>query len=372
MRILYVCNDVAYFNRHRLWLAEAAMRRGATVEIAAGGFETSPRDSSGIHALDIERHRFDIVRDIALMRSIAHLARDLRSEVVHLITIKPVLYGALGLMRVPGVHRIVATFPGLGRVFADGKISRKAVLRRAIVERGLKYGLAPSRVRTVFETEADRDTLIKAGVVSAEHSRHIPGAGVDVRDFNPHPLPDGPLRVFFAGRLLRSKGLHVLLAAARMLRDRGTPVTVTVAGIAEQDHPDTLTPEDIASLKHSPYVDFRGEVAPQGMPALLRECHVLVLPTLYQEGVPRILIEAAATGRPAIVSDIPGCRAIIKHNVNGLVLSAVDPALVANAISRLDENRDVLAALAAASVDGFVAGRFATTHVEAETLELYE
>lgn len=139
--------------------------------LATGGLsaEAAAADPEVI-ALDVERHRFDLRRDAALARSVRGITARLRPDVVHLITVKPVLFGALGLLGEACPRRIVATVPGLGRVFDPAQNSPKARLRRALVCKGLSLGLSPERVRAVFETEADSSQLLSFGVLACSTS----------------------------------------------------------------------------------------------------------------------------------------------------------------------------------------------------------
>ncbi len=144
MRVLYVCNDLAYFDAHRAMLADAARQAGWEVHVASGGIER-PELRPEIAPLEVTRHSFSPRADIRLAGEIARLARRVDADVVHLITIKPILFGAIGLRLASGRARVVATFPGLGRVFDRQETSAKARLRRMLVAAGLRFGLAPGR-----------------------------------------------------------------------------------------------------------------------------------------------------------------------------------------------------------------------------------
>lgn len=372
MRILYVCNDGEYFAAHRLWLAQEARRRGAQVTVATGGrFELAQPAGESTLPLVIDRHRADLKGDLALARTVRRLAREERADVVHLITIKPILIGALAMLFVRRPARIVATFPGLGRVFDKSERSLKARLRRGLVIAGLKLGLAPRRVLAIFETEADRQTLLRHGVIAADRAHHIAGAGVDLSIYRPAPLPPGPCRLLFAGRLLKAKGVMAVVEAARLCAARGEPVEFVIAGQSQPGDPDALTPDEMEALASCPQLSFPGSVPSHDMPALLASVHAVVLPTSYQEGVPRILIEAGAVGRPAIVSDNAGCRAFVNDGETGFVLTTASGSEIADVASRIARDPDMLARMAALAQKRVMAGGFDQEKVAERTLALY-
>lgn len=372
MRILYVCNDGEYFAAHRLWLAQEARRRGAHVTVATGGrHDLAQPAGEKTLPLVIDRHRADLRGDIALARAVRRLATEERADVVHLITIKPILFGALGLLGSQAPTRIVATFPGLGRIFDLADASPKARLRRWLVAKALKAGLASGRARAIFETQADRDMLVRLGVLPGERAIHIPGAGVDPRMFPLTPPPAGPFTVLFAGRLLRAKGVPLLVEAARIARGKGADFEVLIAGAPQEGDPDGLSPAEMAAIKGGGSVRYLGVVPGGEMPALLARAHAVALPTAYPEGVPRILIEAAAMGRMAITSGHPGCRALVEHDRSGVILEELTPEALAAALSGLAADRARVERLCAGAHRRFEEGGFAQQAVAAATLALY-
>ncbi|MCX7326413.1 MAG: glycosyltransferase, partial [Hyphomicrobiales bacterium] len=355
MRVLYVCNDHAYFEAHRRPLANAAAAIGAKVTLATGHILPSeqvdsqtasdgvPNSSLSIIPLDVERYRFDLKRDIRLAFDIRAAAKASRADVVHLLTLKPIVFGTLGLLFAVGPTRVIATFPGLGRVFDRGDHAFRARLRRLLVLIGLRIGLAPARVHAIFETPDDRSLLTGLGIVPADRTSHISGAGVDPGLFAAAPLQDGPFRLLYAGRILRAKGVAVLAETAAWLHARNCPVEILIAGDSTEADPDALSEAELDALHNAPGVTCLGLVPANEMPALLAAVHAVVLPSRYQEGIPRILIEAAAVGRPAIVSDNPGCAAIIADGVNGFILSEVTAAALGAAVQALASDHTRLA-----------------------------
>jgi|GEM_PF-2027958 len=375
MRILYACNDLDYWLAHRAGLAERMERRGAEVAVLCGVppqslAQTPPPDRVRLFA--IERQALDPARDAAMAARIVAAARSFRADVVHLITLKPILFGGAALrVGMPGLPRMVATFAGLGRVFADDPPGR----RQRLVMRGLRLSLGASRTIAAFENPSDRERLVAAGVLPQRRTAVVRGAGFDPAQFPPAPMPPGPaagmpLRCLFAGRLLRTKGVDTVIDAAKHLAAQGVNVRIAMAGSAGGD-PDAVPPDDLAALHRSGLIDLLGEVPPQAMAAAFAAHHVLLLPTRYPEGSPRVLTEAAGVGRPAIVSNHPGCTAFVRDGIDGIVLPSTDGPALAQAIRSLAEAPARLAAMGASAQARALQGGFTIDAVAEAYARLY-
>lgn len=353
MRILYVCNDLDYWHAHREGLARRMRARGAEVSVLCGVPPDTPRAQEaddGLIRFRLERQALDPRRDVAMALRILDTARRTNADVVHLITLKPILFGGAALRgRLPGLRRTVATFAGLGRVFAAVPPDR----RQRIVMRGLRYALGDPRAIAAFENAADRDRLVTAGTVPARRAAVIRGAGFDPAQFPPCPLPPGPapgapLRCLFAGRLLRSKGVDAIVDAARRLAAASVNARIAIAGRSGDDA-DAVPEAELAALAAAGLIDFLGDVAQAEMAATLAAHHLLLMPTRYPEGSPRVLTEAASVGRPAIVSDHAGCTAFVRDGRDGIVLPTPDGRAIAAAIASLAAAPERLAAMAASA-----------------------
>ncbi|MBR1226367.1 glycosyltransferase [Bradyrhizobium sp. AUGA SZCCT0176] len=202
----------------------------------------------------------------------------------------------------------------------------------------------PDCVHFTFETKHDCDFWAERGIANDKNSSLIDGAGVEPDLLYPLETPrtGPPTKILFASRLLKSKGLSAFLMAARDLAHR-PDVEFIVAGLPDDHDPDAIPHSDLEQMKE---IRFLGHV--RDMPDLLRQCDVVCLPTRYGEGIPRILIEAAATGLASIVSSHPGCREAVEDGVTGQILSATTDAEtrrdLSGAIVRYLESPSLLAA----------------------------
>lgn len=373
MRILYVCHDLDYWLAHRAGLDERMRRRGAEVRVICGAPPASfPRGPGpgGIGLFPLKRQALAPKQDLALGARVLAAAERFRADAVHLITLKPILFGGAALRFGRG-RRVVATFPGLGRVFADDPPGR----RQRLVTRGLRLALNGPQAIAAFENPGDRDRMVAAGVVPAPRAVVIPGAGVDPAEFPPWAMPPGPapglpLRCLFAGRLLRAKGVDAVIDAARRLALQGANARIAIAGRAGDD-PDAIPAVELSALAASGLIDVIGAVPPSAMAATLGRHHLLLLPTRYAEGSPRILSEAASVGRPAIVSDHPGCTSLVRDGIEGVVLASPDGASLAEAIARLADAPERLAAMGRAAQARMVEAGFTMDAVADAYARLY-
>ena len=319
-----VCNDGDYFLRHRLSVVTYLSSIGADVRVIAGGraIEASRIQGWKYTQVRIERFKFAPISDLTLMVHTARSIRDLRPDAIHLITLKPMIFSGIVAVASRLFHgfpkRILITLPGLGRMMSRTKRPGE---RRYVVSTALtllmSWILARfDSVHFTFETRHDFDFWAQRGIANNDNSSVIDGAGVDPNLFYPSKAArnNSKIRVIFASRTLKSKGLNIFLQAAHQLRDH-VGVEFLVAGVADDRDPDAIPSEFLAKLSD---IHFLGHV--EDMAPLLRECDIVCLPTRYGEGVPRILIEAAATGLASIVSSHPGCLEAVEDGVTGRVL----------------------------------------------------
>jgi glycosyltransferase involved in cell wall biosynthesis len=334
---LVICNDGDYFLRHRLFVVDRLVSMGHDVTVLTGGNPIRADLVVGWHYqhVPVERFRFAPYRDFALMLHSAKVISYLKPDAIHLITLKAAVFSGLAsvIVRVfSGYPRtILITLPGLGRIFTSPKDprKRKRPFAAALTLSALRLIAKCSAAQFSFETWHDCEFFESRGIVNQKNSAVIEGAGVDTNQFRPSTAGVRHIkkRILFAGRLLKSKGLGVFLATARELSGRDD-VEFLVAGTSDDKDPDSLSSEDLAQLS---YVRFLGMI--EDMPNLLRDCDVVCLPTRYGEGIPRILIEAAATGLASIASNHPGCQTIVVEGETGQILHGRSDAEMARELS---------------------------------------
>lgn len=323
-RVLVICNDSDYFLRHRLSVVTHLSSIGVEAVVMAGGVPIAASRIDGwsyVH-IPIERFRFAPFGDAALMIEAARTIRRLRPSAVHLITLKPAIFCGFIAIVSRLFHgypeRILITLPGLGRMLSVPKApgERRYPVANFLTRMALQLLARSRHVHFTFETQHDYAFWTAWEVATPQNAAVIDGVGVDPALFHPAPIPrtEGKTRVLFASRLLKSKGLNAFLMMAKQLAGR-PDLEFIVAGMSGDKDPDAISPQRLGQLDD---IRFLGEV--DNMPDLLRECDIVCLPTRYGEGIPRILIEAAATGLAAIASDHPGCREAVEDGITGEIV----------------------------------------------------
>ncbi|MCG7324038.1 glycosyltransferase family 4 protein [Achromobacter sp. ACRQX] len=334
--LLFVVNNPAFFMSHRVPVALAAQKAGYDVHVATmDGPAVADIQALGMthHAIPMTRSGKHPLQELGTLLALVRLFRRLRPDVVHLVTIKPVLYGGIAarIARVPGM---VAAISGLGFVFLSNSLKMRLV--RAVVARLYRVALGHPNSRVIFQNANDRDLLKSLGAVREDQVVIIRGAGVDLDAYRSTPEPPAPpVVVTTVARLLRDKGVQEFVQAAKLLRERGVPVTMQLVGGLDAGNPTSATQADVDAWQQDGCVQALGERS--DVAALYAAAHIAVLPS-YREGLPKSLIEAAACGRAVVTTDVPGCRDAIEPNVTGLLVPVRDAAALADAIARLAQD----------------------------------
>jgi glycosyltransferase involved in cell wall biosynthesis len=305
------------------------------------------------------------LRDLKLAVSLAGLYRQLKPAIVHHVTIKPVLYGGAAA-RWAGVPGIIHAIPGLGYLFTREERGLQFV--RQFVGAGYRYVLGTRRALAIFQNEVDLRHFVDAGWITPDRAVLIPGSGVDVSRYLPTPEPEGPVTFVLPARILREKGVHEFAMAATLLRRAGSASKFVLAGGLDPENPGALSRREVEDLCAEHGLEWLGHV--EGMPQLLAGCHVVCLPS-YREGMPKALLEACAAGRPVITTDVPGCRAVVRHSVNGLLVPARDAAALASAMQQLEADGEGRQRFGAAGRARAV-NEFNESLVVQRTMDLYE
>jgi glycosyltransferase involved in cell wall biosynthesis len=333
MRLLIVVNYAEFFLSHRLGVALEARRRGFDVHIAGQDGPRVPEvRANGLpfHVLPRMRGPGSPLREAGTVIALTRLYRRVRPDLVHHVSIKPVLYGTLAA-RAARVPAVVNAISGLGSVFvASGPSAR---LRRSLVEAGYALALRHPRMRTIVQNTDDWTFLAKVARQPEETLRLIAGSGVDVNLFRPVPEARvGPALVVLPARMLGDKGVREFVAAARLLRADGHHARFALVGGTDPDNPSAVLEAEIRDWVAEGAVEWWGHR--DDMVDVYAAAHVVCLPS-YREGLSKALIEACASGRPIVTTDVPGCRDVVQDGVNGLLVPARNAPSLARALARL-------------------------------------
>ena len=338
-----------------MWIGAAST--GCESQLKREGFHFNP--------IPFTRSGRNVAQEMATIRAIVRLLRSAKPDLIHNVTIKPVLYGSL-VARILHSPATVNAISGMGYVFiAPGLKGRIARIPINLVYR---VALAGSRTRVIFQNPDDIESFISNGLVEEKKIALIRGSGVDVQKFVPAPEPPGIPVVMLASRLLKDKGVIEFIEAARLLRDWKVSCRVVLVGDPDPGNPASISEKELLSWEEQGWIEWWGHKTE--MERVLPLASIIVLPS-YREGLPKVLLEAAAVGRPIVATDVPGCREIVKDGENGLLVSPRDGSSLAYAIRRLVENPEERARMGSVGREMAV-NEFRTEKVVRRTLSVYE
>lgn len=331
-KIIFVVNAPEFFLSHRLPIALAARDEGYEVHVAtADGDSVREIRRQGLthHTVAIARSGQNPFAELGSIIGLYRLFRELKPDLVHLITIKPVLYGGIAA-RLAGVSAVVAAVSGLGTVFVAQSGAARA--RRALVSWLYRMAFSQRRLAVVFQNPDDRDGLLAIGAFEKDQARMIRGSGVNLFNYSFVPEPEGTPVVVMAARLLRDKGTYEFVEAARLLKSRGVEVVMRLIGAPDPGNPTSVTRAELDGWAAEGVVEvlgYRSDIANQYAAA-----NIVCLPS-YREGLPKALVEAAACGRAVVTTDVPGCRDAIELGVSGVLVPVKSAPELADALEAL-------------------------------------
>ncbi len=369
-KILIFVNVDWYFCLHWINRANELRKRGYVVHIVTNfgtSFVRKKMEDAGYHCHHIHLQRKTIHPFSFLKNMVAFfiLMMKIRPHLIHCVTIKPNLIGGMcgKIFNIP----TIMTVTGLGGAFSTASSKNRWI--RFFVSQLYQYAASGDANRIVFENSEDPLLFRQLRIGKLSHQVIIKGAGVDIDSFSYRSTFPADNILLFAARLLKDKGLDDLIVACSILKLEGYAVRLRVAGILDEDNANAISKEHMERLKQIFEFEWLGQR--KDMPQLIANADLIVLPTVYGEGVPRILIEASATGRPVVATNVVGCREIVKHGYNGILVPPRCPKALAAAIKKIFKNHNLQKNM---GIKGrlLVEKQFADQHVIDATLALYD
>lgn len=337
-KLLYVVNIPRFFVSHRLTLALAAKQAGFEVHVATADHDSENVQriiDSGLpfHPLPLSQHGTSPLEELKTLNAIRKLYGTLKPDLIHHVSIKPVIYGGIAA-KLTRRKAVVNAMSGLGYVFIGKGL--KPNLLRFLTRPAFKVAMAGKNTRMIFQNPDDRQLFIDRGLVNPMKGILIRGSGVDENYFAPQPenIDDLPV-VLFAGRLLWQKGIGEFAEVARRLKGKARFV---VYGYEETTSPLNVPAPQLESWQDEGIIEWGGKR--DDMPNAYAEANIICLPSTYGEGVPKVLIEAASCARACVTTNTPGCREIIRHGVNGLVVPPENLDALTSAVEYLIDHPD--------------------------------
>lgn len=346
-KIIFLVTEDWYFWSHRLPMARAARQAGFEVGVATRVVEWGDRiraEGFSLHELDWIRGDISLLDNLKVAWELICLYGREKPDIVHHVALKPVIMGNVAAV-VARVPRIVNALTGLGHLFTSS--SPKIKTLRAVLNPFLKWALARRRSVLLLQNRDDLVRLQQLGYANTK-TVIIRGSGIDVDYYR--PLEAGPrdiVSVAFVGRMIEIKGVRVLIEAHRLLRNKGVRVRLLLVGKSDTENPGAISDDELAGWASEPDVEWLGHC--NDIRSFWAKADIAVLPSLGGEGLPKALLEAAASGRPLIATDVPGSREIALSERNAILVPPGDPEALCLAIERLASDANLRATFGAES-----------------------
>lgn len=370
VKILFVVTEDWYFCSHRLPMALAAAKSGYEVVIAtrltghkqaieSSGFRIAP-------LLLMKRSSINPFRELAIFLELFFILRRERPNLVHFVALKPVIYGSLAA-KLLGVPVRVSALGGLGFVFSSERLL--AQLLRPLLLLMFRFLFNDPRSLLILQNQDDLRLLVKKAYVNYSGIRLIRGAGVDLNDYVYCDLPTGIPVVMLASRMLWDKGVGEFVQAANEMKIRGITARFVLVGEPDADNLSSISIEQLNEWHRTGVVEWWGYRS--NMPKVLSESTIVCLPSYYGEGIPKVLIEAMACGRPIVTTDMPGCKDLVIDQKNGLLVKPKDFIGLAESFSALLLDRPLSQRM---GIEGrrIAEKEFSLKRITDETLAVYE
>jgi glycosyltransferase involved in cell wall biosynthesis len=335
MKFMMILNDIDWFWSHRLPLAKAILDKGWELNLATHSAENDPKlKEMGVTGWPLPKHGrgSDILNQFALMWGIYKNIKSCQPDILHVITIRYAFYAGL-VTRLIGYKPVIFTVAGLGSLYTAPGFKMKIL--RAVILPLIRFAFGGKGKFIIFQNPDDQRAMIGTNIVKEENTTVIRGSGVNITEFSYIPYEetnDAPI-ILFTSRLLKEKGIEDFIVAARLLKKEGVQAKFQVAGNIYPDNARSMTKEEMQDAHDKGVIEWLGQVS--DMPDLLKRSMMVVLPSYYGEGVPKVLLETAAIGRPIITCDAPGCREAVENDVNGVLVPPQSPEELAKAIKAL-------------------------------------
>ena len=337
-KIFFFVNSLSFFISHRIEIALAAKLKGFDVNVVFGDLGSanlkilSRKYDIDFLKIPLNRKSQSLLREFYTFLFISKLLIQYKPDIIHLITIKPYLYGGIAA-RIFKIPCVVSSVSGLGTLFINKTL--KNYILFFFLKPFLKFAFNHSNQKIIFHNSSDLNLLLNQNILYQSKAVILKGSGVKLDLFTDLNDPPGIITVCFAARLIREKGIYDFISAAQLLVKKKIKVRFWIAGSSDSNSPTALNSNEIKKIKKNKFIEFLGYQ--NDIPKLYSKSHIICLPS-YMEGFPKSLIEAAAAGRAVVTTNTPGCRDAIIPYKTGLLVPVNRPIDLAKAIEWLIKN----------------------------------
>lgn len=366
-KILFLVTEDYYFWSHRLSVARAARAGGAKVLVMS--HITRYREAMEVEGFEviewhISRGNWNPLYEVRAFLEVVRVYRRELPTLVHHVALKPIIHGGVAARLCGGIPSVNA-IAGLGHIFNHSTWKNQLLCR--VLSAFMRWVLNGANAKTVFQNSENCELLVEEGIVPQGQAIIVRGVGVDTRTFCPQPEPAGPPVVMLPSRMLWVKGVGEFVSAAQSLREQGFAVRFVLVGGPDSHNPDSIPKAQLQAWAESGVVEWWGHQNDMGV--VLAQSSLVCLPS-YFEGLPKVLVEAAACGRAIVTTDTPGCRDVVRHGENGLLVPPRDAKALASSLALLLNNKTLRAAMGARGRE-IVLREFSEEYLNEQILAVY-
>ena len=323
--LFFIAEDYSVLS-HRLALLKMTRELGYEVVVATKVSNHKEQlESEGFKVIPIKNlHRSGLnpFKDLKLLHELFQIYRTEKPDTSYHVAFKPVIYGGLAalLTRVP---HVIYALGGLGTLYLGQSLKVKIV--RFAVNR--IFSLLFHRKNSSLILQNDDDAKSITGLFPPKQLHMIRGSGVDINYYSPTPEPKGSIVITMAARLLWDKGVGELIDAARLIKEKQKDIQIHLYGEPDPENPNSVSLHELKNWHEEGIIQWHGPA--KDSREAYRNCHIAVLPS-YREGLPKGLLEAAASGRPIVTTDVPGCKDTVIDGVSGYIVPVKNANMLAD------------------------------------------
>ena len=331
-RVLFVITEDWALISHRLHLVEAAINAGYEVAIATKmNKHRKTLEDRGMRIFEWELHRGSLnpIKEIIAIFSLCKILSVFKPDIIHAVAQKPVIYSGLA-RKIYNQTSFVGTLGGIGFVFTNKSL--KATVLKPLLKYLLKFALVGEKTRLILQNIDNINSIKKINIINENYIRLVKGSGVEINKYLPSKIPLKTTIVILPGRMLRDKGVREFVRVAERIKLRNIKARFVLVGDVDLDNPNTIKQKQIDKWVESGIIEQWGRC--DDMEKVYKRSSIVCLPS-YNEGLPKVLLEAGSSSRPIVAFDVPGCREVIKNKVNGFLIQFRDENALETALTKL-------------------------------------
>ena len=329
-RVLFVITEDWALISHRLHLVEAAIEAGYEVALATRvnkNKKTLENKGIKIFEWELDRGSLNPLKEIIAIFSLCKILSVFKPHIIHAVAQKPVIYAGIA-KKIYSRSSFVGTLGGVGFVFTNKSL--KATLLKPILKLLLRFALFGEKTRLILQNKDNINTIKKINIINKNYIRLVKGSGVEVNKYSPSKIPLKTTIIILPGRMLWDKGVGEFFRVAKRIKARNIKARFVLVGDIDLDNPESIKQVQIDKWIESGILEHWGRC--DNMEKVYKKSSIVCLPS-YNEGLPKVLLEAGSSSRPVVAFNVPGCREVIKNKINGFLVQfrneyALETALI--------------------------------------------